>query len=904
MSALDTLNLVIDEKVISYAKIYASLLKEEFQRKRAYASLVALYALVGEIEKTDNDVQKAMTLFRNPVLNEQYEISDFYVNNWHIDVRVIVDGDSFLVPKSHFDNDIQPDFYAVVKVNKSLTEATLLGFVDTAIVEKNAFDYHYNSISLKSLISYDDFLTKVNNTKVTAFSEEEHEFFRASYLTLIDEEVDVQVKNRILKHLFECAQCRTEFCCFTGFEMVNCNMGKYPDLLEDQTLNIIGAQSVDDEKYAGKEETIHFTDEEENEDVILEDSTEDNNQEESSAEREETVSDILDELFGMDEDFIEIEPTKEKDVPPPPLQIIQETEDLEIIEEPSDLEESKTVEQMPTIEKIGIQSSADLEIIDDEHNINYGDEDVVLLENEPVVITEEELALPEDTATVISDEIETPEENVQKVIVDYDEYGEPIYSYITNVGQEEILDESTEIEPLGDDDDDILNEEFETYPQQDDIVENLGNINSGVARPVEYLTNDDIQNVDAETEFEEYKDEEEVQKDEDDEALDISLEDESVNEVQETETEEVQEYEEYSDDDTSDDLEEIEVEEDIEQTIELEQEPEEESEEEIVAYSEQDEEVENQEEIEEYSDTQDEEYQEEYQDEEYDEEYDENEDTVDIPEENIAKPTTKKSLMIVAMLVIFALVGCGAGAFFFLKKPQQAATPIQPAEIPLEAPVESQEVTDMFGEVEAEQGNIELPTQEGEMLPPPPPVEENVQNEELPPPPPVEVASQEANNVQQQEVPPVAPLTEEALLNQNKPSTPAEISNSIANAFSPNGNVVSLRAVNWLCAPQLFTDNTFKAYLQNLDNILKLNLRKNILDVSEKPQTDSVTVKMAIDNMGNLLRVAISEPSGSEQIDNIVLQSINETFEGEKSQILSDSAQKADKYYLKVVIKL
>ena len=92
--------------------------------------------------------------------------------------------------------------------------------------------------------------------------------------------------------------------------------------------------------------------------------------------------------------------------------------------------------------------------------------------------------------------------------------------------------------------------------------------------------------------------------------------------------------------------------------------------------------------------------------------------------------------------------------------------------------------------------------------------------------------------------------------------------------------------------------------MQDLDNILKLNLRKNILDATETPQNNAVTVKMAIDKVGNLSKVLVSESSGSKQIDDIVLQSINETFEGEKSPILNDSPQRADVYYLKVVIKL
>ena len=86
--------------------------------------------------------------------------------------------------------------------------------------------------------------------------------------------------------------------------------------------------------------------------------------------------------------------------------------------------------------------------------------------------------------------------------------------------------------------------------------------------------------------------------------------------------------------------------------------------------------------------------------------------------------------------------------------------------------------------------------------------------------------------------------------------------------------------------------------------MLKLNLRKNILDANERPKTDTVSVKLAVDNMGNLLKVMVADSSGSNVVDDIVLRSINETFESEKSQILNGGKLQADKYYLKVVIKL
>lgn len=885
MTAANTISLVIDEKAHSYAKIYASLLKEEFQRKRSYASIVALYALINTLEKTDNEIQKSMTLFRNPVLNEQFEISDVYVNNWHIDVRVITGGDAFLVPKSHFDNDLQPDFYAVVKVDKNLLSAELLGFADTALLDKQPFDYNYYSVSLNALISYDEFLIKVNNTKLTTFSEQEHEFFKESYLSLLDEELDIQTKSRLLRHLFECSVCRTEFCCFTGFEMVSCNMGKYPDLLEDQTLNIIGAQDADKEKYIGKEETIYIGDDDISSGISDTAPEEDNaSQTQDNTEEtldvtdettEETVSDILDELFNIEEDFVEpdVKEEKEMTVPTP---TVSDSGDLEIFEDNSTDEITQTIEESAPLELIdentGLDETPELEMLDE--NIpgltSAIDDEVVLIDSTETVENNElefhddnnnELEIIEDSASIVSGEIPSGD-NVQKVIVDYDEFGEPIYSYITNISQEDSEEEKPDIEPI---DDDILNEEFETYPMNEDTTEELLAINNGAARPIEYIQNDDdnIQENQQISENLEY-----VEKDTDDVMNEQNSESDTENmnfeEYKDSdEDEQAEEFVQYKDDDiiSSDD-----------ENEELMQVDSSEYEEENSDAIEQNEEYPDETEDETEDSEEDDEYEGEYEDEE-----------VEIPDENVAKPVKSKNLVILSLLIVFVLIASGAGAFFFLKKQGSNTAIVAQNDNNVSAPVEtdSQQVNDMFESTE--DGGIEIPAGGNE------------QNAQLPVVPPKDTVASE--NID------IPPLTEQDLLN-NQNKTPNDVSASLANAFSPNANRVTLRAVNWLCSPQLFTDNAFKAYLQNLDNIVKLNLRKNILDVSEQPQNNTVTVKMAVENNGNLNRIAVSESSGSEQIDNIVLQSINESFEGEKSQILNDSPQKADMYYLKLVIKL
>ena len=137
---------------------------------------------------------------------------------------------------------------------------------------------------------------------------------------------------------------------------------------------------------------------------------------------------------------------------------------------------------------------------------------------------------------------------------------------------------------------------------------------------------------------------------------------------------------------------------------------------------------------------------------------------------------------------------------------------------------------------------------------------------------------------------------------EQKPTN--DVNKAMANAFSDQTKLVSsIKGLNWMCAPGLFTNTEFKNYLQNVDKTLRMNLNSNILNSSTVPVNNSITYKIAIDNEGNLLKTQAVGSTGSDEIDNIVLQSIKETLALQKTQILSSGQQKADKYYIQVVIK-
>ena len=1001
MSAVQNISLKVDEKAHGYAKIYSSLLKSEYQRKRSYASLVALYSFINTIEKTSNTIQKSMTLFRNPLINERYEISDLYVNNYHLEVRVISKGDSVLIPKSHFQYDILPDFYVVIKIDNELKNAELVGFIDSKTIEKEEFNNEYYSVSLSKLINYADFLDKVREEKKYNFSIDDHNFLKANYIAFMDDEIDEDSKKKILKHLFECIDCRTEFCCYTGFEMVSSNMTKYPELLEDNTLDFIGAQVVDNEEYIGKEETIyvgddnneedyeeepkitindesniiqqktvasvepleteknidennnssdldnilgpvsteindiviipdtenpndnssqddlpsdetetHSDDSQENaeseiieineddeksdknteEDVLTEDNIEQDEDSVTNETEENDAADLFDELFDNDSVEETRDDVKEK------LEAINVDEDGNFIKKEEEVSESSS--QIDVVSDDDIKEDT-IEFIQPENGeylpeIDENNKTEVLLiadDNEG-----EKMSSVEDVGLVEKSDTSTYKSNMEKVITGYDEAGEPIYSFVENVDKDDInsIDSEVEVleenyvEPINQEESNDISEEesalidkFSDLTNEEDVSENTQKnstdfeIHENQLASVEDLYNEDDNEIveEEETEIEDengnenISDEENIKKKspyEGNPTTDIfdNLAAQSVanavtqnnNQEDEIETDVDSESENIEQNKQVDDID-IELEEPVDIKKE---EPILKNEKSLKSEEEDSNEESYDEDDNEYDEESDEESDEEdYDEDDYEEDeenYDE-EDDEDYDEDSASNKSSNQG--IIAVVTIIILLIAGGGIFFFMNNKNSSINSV--AETPI---VADSNVNNTYEQTK-------------------PMIPESNQSEAIPSQGKLE-------------------LENDTL----KIKTPehSDVNRAMTSAFGESN--LSIRNINWLCSAELFTDKAFKAYLQNLDSMLKLNLNKNILTVADRPQKNSVEVKLAVDNEGEIKKIVVSDSSGSSQLDEVVLQSIKETFESEKTQILNNDSLKADMYYLKVVIKI
>ena len=941
---MKNMELLIDEKARRYAKIYSSLIKDEYQRKRANAAIAVLCAYSSFLKKTtDFDIQDSMTIYRNPLFCSRFETADFYAEGFHIDVRVTLDENLILVPKIHYDNNIIPDFYAAVKIDKDINTAVLLGIADTSKTSPKPFNSLYYSIDASELISSKDFINRLRTPKTADFTAAEHENFKENYLKFIDDEIKGQKRIEILKHLFECSECRTEFCCFTGFEMVNRNAAKYPDLINEKAFETIQKpEEYKDEPEAQKTEfessrrpqgfnassamtENDLKDETQMGYVPYTDFTPPKKEKEAEQASElQLIDDSGAENIDIFREFAGIEGDKM-----PEMETIQKHEIFESIPEGveikpaemqliSDDEIASDAEDMALIDKDSsddliyeensIDGGIESEMLNIDDNLNYGNNSA---EDGGLSIKEEEQDirlnldindLRDESDKIQADELpqiveDAAEQNLGADIMDQmfvdgsleselQEQEEVSYSNIespayTGLNQQE--NNAEIIEKVIEEDDNSYasaagssfdNKEQQTAPPQKQEKQAQTESEEDMLQQTE---DDNINEIILKAESEDFYGGEEIKEETDEaaqekmmpEAAEAPAVNENIkeNEIEETKTGYKEAPAEEKQEEENDELLSMlpsEKEKETERTFSgnLDSELPEGRVQNYPEYSDADEEEEEDDDDDEYEDEDEEEY----------EEYEDEDDggAPGISSRRTSEPSLKNMIITVSALAVL-LAACGAGAFMYIKNRNTSSS--EAPQVKASSVSKKQNTKDMFNK----------------------PVKPSGKDTAAAPKP--------ASPVKK-----IALSTETAKAQQNQAaaqgSEEQNINKAIAKALAEGPAAVTLKGVNWYAAPELVSDKAFKKYMQDIDNTLRMNLKNNLIKVKEVPPQNQITAKFAVDNNRNLRKVLITESSGSDAADKVVLQSLNETFKGLKSPILTDSPLKADMYFFKIVINL
>ena len=152
---MDTENIIIFDTDLEIAQALCSTISDSAIRNRAVANIVGA-KIASRFFEENYAVDSESGLHNIPSILEKYDISDIYVENSYIDVRVYFNEDELCVPKQHFDAGVFPSVYMFVKIRTDLSGGVVTGFIKPENIDKNYLVQGYYHISEDSLVSFYD----------------------------------------------------------------------------------------------------------------------------------------------------------------------------------------------------------------------------------------------------------------------------------------------------------------------------------------------------------------------------------------------------------------------------------------------------------------------------------------------------------------------------------------------------------------------------------------------------------------------------------------------------------------------------------------------------------------------------------------------------------------------------
>lgn len=147
-------NFLIGESDLDFAKDICKLIDDESLRNRAVADVIAANFAKKYFEDIEIDTKSGLHNIYQVL--ENIDISDIYIKNNYIDVRLYFNENELYVPKSHFDNNLLPVAYMFIKIDEEFSGAVVTGFITPSLINTDELVKDYYKVNENDLISFYD----------------------------------------------------------------------------------------------------------------------------------------------------------------------------------------------------------------------------------------------------------------------------------------------------------------------------------------------------------------------------------------------------------------------------------------------------------------------------------------------------------------------------------------------------------------------------------------------------------------------------------------------------------------------------------------------------------------------------------------------------------------------------
>ena len=161
----------INDEQAHSAKLLASTMSTPQIRKRGMIDMLGISCAVNYLHARRVRIDTRKSVYKIPLLFEEFKISDIYHGNYRIDVITLYKEKTIKIPKIHVDMEIMPHFYFVVQIGSKIREAKMIGFIEAKSILKCSHDskFYYPTLDLifdvdKQICSFDKTIYSNKNT--------------------------------------------------------------------------------------------------------------------------------------------------------------------------------------------------------------------------------------------------------------------------------------------------------------------------------------------------------------------------------------------------------------------------------------------------------------------------------------------------------------------------------------------------------------------------------------------------------------------------------------------------------------------------------------------------------------------------------------------------------------------
>lgn len=152
---------LIEEFDLDNAKNICKLIENPELRNKAVANVAAANFAKKYFE--DYAVDTETGVHNICQILEELDISDIYIKDNYIDVRLYFNDNELFVPKAHFDNNLLPVAYMFIKVSEELSNGLVTGFITPSSINTDSEFNGYYHINEDELISFYDIESSLVN---------------------------------------------------------------------------------------------------------------------------------------------------------------------------------------------------------------------------------------------------------------------------------------------------------------------------------------------------------------------------------------------------------------------------------------------------------------------------------------------------------------------------------------------------------------------------------------------------------------------------------------------------------------------------------------------------------------------------------------------------------------------